>query len=160
MIRSAETSGAHLYAKVHYRVHKNILQDPILSQIKPYRIYLISVWKKSLLRPAPKLFDTRFPIKILHVLFMSPKKIPIAKLPPASCHFTPFGSKYSPQRPVLKYIHSVLYVLGQESKFHTHLNLQVKFCSVTTRIFSFHIKIIYFSHTYIFIHHLIPGWNP
>jgi hypothetical protein len=39
---------------------------------------------------------------------------------PASCHFLPLRSKYSPQRPVLKQPQSVFLPLGLETKFHTH----------------------------------------
>jgi len=52
-------------------------------------------------------------------------KLLIMQSSPASQHFLPLRSKYSPQRPVFEHPQSVL-PLVCEIKFHIHTNQQVK----------------------------------
>jgi hypothetical protein len=41
---------------------------------------------------------------------------------PASCHFVPLRSEYSPQNPVLRHPQRMVLPLMQQAQLHTHKN--------------------------------------
>jgi hypothetical protein len=64
----------------------------------------------------------------IHTILRSAQvtQVLIMQSSPASCHFLPLRTKYSPQCPVLKHCQPMLVPLVWETKFHTHTKQQVK----------------------------------
>jgi hypothetical protein len=51
-------------------------------------------------------------------------KLLVMQFSPASYHFIPLWSKYSPENPVPRYLQSMFLSLMSETKFHTHTEPQ------------------------------------